>query len=73
MSFDLYEQNSTATLIIFFVLGAFLVFYGVYSFFAGYHAIKFGFHGDKFTWPVLTLFLIGSGVLIATTIVGLLN
>lgn len=67
------EQSSTATLILFFVFGAFLVFFVVYSFFAIYHAVRFGFHGDKFTWPIMILFLLGAGVLIAGTIIGLTN
>ena len=73
MPLNLFEQNSTAELILLFIFGAFLVFYVVYAFFAIFHAFRFGFHGDKWTWPGVILFVIGSALLIVGTIVGFKN
>ncbi|MFO0704699.1 MAG: hypothetical protein U0517_01850 [Candidatus Andersenbacteria bacterium] len=59
----------TVRLILTIIFGAFLVFYLLYGFFAIYHAIKYGFKGDKLTYPALIIFLAGSVVLVAFTVI----
>ena len=71
MSLDNIFDETTVRFVLLIIFGAFLLFFLVYAFFAAYHAVKYGFPGDKFTIPVLLVFLIGSGLLIFFTLASL--
>jgi hypothetical protein len=71
MSLDNIFDQSTVRFILLIIFGAFLLFFLIYAFFAAFHAIRYGFKGDKYTIPVLIVFLAGSGLLIFFALVSL--
>jgi fumarate reductase subunit D len=71
MTLDNLFDESTVRFIMLIIFSAFLLFFVIYAFFAAFHALRYGFKGDKFTIPVLIIFVAGSGVLIFFTLASL--
>jgi fumarate reductase subunit D len=71
MTLDSIFDESTVRIIMLIIFSAFLLFFLIYAFFAAFHALRYGFKGDKYTIPVLIIFIAGSGVLIFFTLASL--
>jgi hypothetical protein len=69
MSFSDLLEPTSLQIIMLIIFGAFLLFFILYSFFALYHLVRYRFQSDHLTFPVLVVYLVGAGFLVAFTFI----